>query len=165
MYSLISISSLQFIFFFSSLMVESQHGSLRFAYRLSHFDEIRGALQVYLKQFDSWALICSDGYTWDAEDTDVACRQLGYQDKGFFYPSNTAIYSDLALLRSERKLYLANFSCSGNESMLLECPSEEIYGRECNHDKIVEISCFSRTGKIIYIYGIVFSPESHVVTT
>ena len=104
---------------------------------------------MYLKDFNSWSLICSDAYIWDAEDTEVACRQLGYQDKGFFNLSNDSIYSDLSLAgRSEKRLYFASLNCSGNESMLLECPSDVTYEKKCNPDKIVQISCYSRTGKI-----------------
>ena len=78
----------------------------------------------------------------------MACRQLGYQDKGFFNLSNNSIQSNLSLAgRSEQRLYFASLNCSGNESMLSECPSEEIYGRKCNYDEIVQISCLSRTGK------------------
>ena len=113
---------------------------------------------MYLKDFNSWALICSDAYTWDAEDTEVACRQLGYQDKGFFNLSNDSIYSNLSMAgRSEQILDFASLNCSGNESMLLECPSDVKYEKECNHDKIVQISCYSRTGKNIDV--IMFSSE------
>ena len=79
----------------------------------------------------------------------MACRQLGYQDKGFFNLSNNSIYSDLSLAgRSEQILYFASLNCSGNESMLLECPRDVRYIKKCNHDKIVQISCYSRTGKL-----------------
>ena len=129
------------------MCVESQHGSLRFAYQLSDDEIFSGALQVYLRKLNSWALICSDGYAWDAEDTEVVCRQLGYQNKGFFNLSNNSIYSDLSLAgKSEQILHFANLNCLGNESMLLDCPSNETYEKECNHDEIVQISCL--TGEI-----------------
>ena len=79
----------------------------------------------------------------------MACRQLGYQDKGFFNLSNNSIYSDLSLAGgSEQILDFVSLNCTGNESMLLECPSEVKSERKCKNSRIVQISCDSRTGKI-----------------
>ena len=79
----------------------------------------------------------------------MACRQLGYQNKGFFNLSNNSVYSDLSLAGgSEQILDFASLNCTGNESMLLECPSEVKSERKCNNSRIVQISCDSRTGKL-----------------
>ncbi len=74
---------------------------------------------VYHMRNGTWGALCSDGFGPRAAA--VACRQLGYS--GTATASYTTQWTQLA--------WIANVSCEGTETRLVDCPHEEVTLRSC----------------------------------
>ena len=74
--------------------------------------EYEGRVEIYNENYNGWGTICSRN--WDRNDADVVCHQLGY---------NGALYIE-SYGAGTGPVYLTNIQCIGNESTLLDCPSD-----------------------------------------
>jgi hypothetical protein len=79
-----------------------------------------GALQVCFDQ--RWGTVSGDG--WTAVDTQVACRQLGFNSTGRHYKT-TATYA------LSTPIYMDNVGCHGTEAKLTDCA----YHRDTSEDR------------------------------
>ena len=77
-----------------------------------------------------WVRVCDDG--WDDSEADVVCRQLGFGSSG--------TTRHLQVSGSEQ-VVPPNFTCSGNESMLLNCSHNGLGASDCNYFEDVEVEC------------------------
>ena len=77
-----------------------------------------------------WVRVCDDG--WDDSEAGVVCRQLGFGSSG------RAIHHRSS---GNQEITVPNFSCSGNESMLLNCSHRGIRMPDCSHLEEVEVAC------------------------
>lgn len=90
-----------------------QSGSLQLANAVStNIDTISGQLQVF--HAGTWGNVCTNGF--DLLDAMVACRQLGYHDKG---PTFTYNYHGSHL---HSPVWMTDIECTGDESKLVDCP-------------------------------------------
>ncbi|XP_022080315.1 uncharacterized protein LOC110973646 isoform X1 [Acanthaster planci] len=89
---------------------------------------LEGRVEVYHN--GTWGTICDD--SWDLQDADVVCRQLGYgaavsapKEALFCHGSGPIVYS--------------NVNCVGNESMLQSC--DLLTSHNCVHDEDAGAVC------------------------
>ncbi|XP_030839499.1 uncharacterized protein LOC105444869 [Strongylocentrotus purpuratus] len=79
-----------------------------------------------------WGTVCSIG--WDIKDTEVVCRELGFQGANSFVSSNSPFGQGSA------PILITNSDCNGNESSLNDCIFDETASR-CTHQQDVGIIC------------------------
>ena len=81
-----------------------------------------GKVEIYTGNWDS---ICT--YSWDIKDSDVVCRELGFEG------ANEALYN-----KYYRSSYYSNIIsgvyCQGNESTIFECNYPFSYTRYCSYE-------------------------------
>lgn len=82
--------------------------------------------------FDVWGTVCDD--SWGAADTQVTCRQLGFQ---------TTLANTLfnAVPGGTGLIWLDQVSCSGAETRLIDCPASPLGENNCLHTEDVVVSC------------------------
>ncbi|KXJ07529.1 Deleted in malignant brain tumors 1 protein [Exaiptasia diaphana] len=89
---------------------------------------VQGILQIYYN--GSWGTICND--YWDMTDTNVACKQLGYQNASSFK----------YLGQGPDPIWLDDVHCTGGESFLHQCTHRGWGVHNCGgHDEDVGIVC------------------------
>ena len=88
-----------------------------------------GRVEIYID--DQWVRVCDDG--WDDATAGVACRQLGFGSSG--------MAQQFQISESEG-VTLPIFSCSGNESFLINCTQRitEV-SSNCNHFGDIKLVC------------------------
>ena len=79
---------------------------------------------------DQWVRVCDDG--WDDSEADVVCRQLGSGSSGRIQNFRGS---------GSKGVMIPNFSCSGNELMLLNCSHGGIRLSDCDLYEEVEVVC------------------------
>ena len=114
---------------------------------------LEGRVEVCFR--GNWGTVCDD--EWDQNDANVACRQLGYSDRGKNkYLSSCRCYSftlvgakaveSVASMppraidlygQGTGTIFLDDLECSGNESNLFEC----IRKSNCQHDEDAGLVC------------------------
>ena len=87
-----------------------------------------GRLEVLIN--GTWGTVCDN--SWDLQDANVACRQLGYPNasgavQGGYYGRGTG------------PIYLDDLRCSGLERNLGSCMHAD--GRNCRHEMDAGIIC------------------------
>ena len=112
-----------------------------------------GRLEIYYD--GAWGTICDD--YWTHEDADVACRALGFMAsvkdverfKTGYFPAGD---------RSQ-EIVLDDMLCTGNESGLLECPSNHPAPRihDCRHSEDVGLRCLKPGQAPPWIMDVEFS--------
>lgn len=73
---------------------------------------IAGHLQVYFAGI--WGQVCTNGF--DDLDAMVACRELGYHDKGATFTNNNSNHGPLL------PFWMTDIACMGDESKMVDCP-------------------------------------------
>ena len=86
-----------------------------------------------------WGTVCANG--WDLIDADVVCKEMGYPGAEDTFMSGEFGIGDGPIL-------LDGVNCSGNETFLLDCPSNEYYSNNCSHDQDVGLKCLRESSVI-----------------
>ena len=80
----------------------------------------------------TWGTIC--GNSWDLQDADVVCRQLGY-DGALLALSNATFGQGIG------QTWLDNVKCIGNETLITQCGHEGWGVHDCGHVKDAGVVC------------------------
>ena len=97
--------------------------------------EHEGRLEMYYN--GEWGSVCDD--YWDLDNSDVACRQLGYPEG-----SDGSIYRRAHFGRGTGPIQLDDVLCLGNESTLISCPrvrNRAVGTSNCRHSEDVGVRC------------------------
>ena len=89
-----------------------------------------------------WGTICD--YSWDLQDANVVCRQLGY-DGALFVPRR-AIFG-----RGAGQIWLSRVQCLGNETSISQCRHMGWGVHYCQHSSDASVVC-RPAGKVMYMY-------------
>ena len=114
-----------------------------------------GRVEVFYNK--QWGTICRDG--WDIQDTDVACRELGFK-----YSIKTLPRAQVP--RGTGPIWFSKVSCKGNEGQFSDCILGGYEKSTCGHNKDVGIEC-SSTGIAKLNFGLnrlilYFSPPAGI---
>ena len=90
-----------------------------------------GRVEVY----DSglWGTVCDD--TWDMNDANVVCRQLGFSG------ASSAVGS-AAHGQGFGPIWRDHINCQGSESSLFDCPYDQIGINHCSHVEDSSVVCY-----------------------
>ena len=88
-----------------------------------------GGVQIF--NGSQWVEVCDDG--WDTTEASVVCRQLGFGSSGAI--------RRLQGSGSNEAITPPSYSCSGDESMLLDCSLRRIQPSDCDRFENVEVEC------------------------
>ncbi|XP_078379154.1 scavenger receptor cysteine-rich domain-containing protein DMBT1-like isoform X1 [Oculina patagonica] len=89
-----------------------------------------GLVQVYHNNI--WGSVCDQ--MWDAKDSDVVCRTLGYT--GSTQPNTKADYG-----QGSPTMWLNNVQCAGNESSIFSCTHDGLKMHACTNGNKANVSC------------------------
>lgn len=97
-----------------------------------------GRVEVYYN--GTWGTICDN--SWDINDGNVICRQLGY-------PGARSVYLYAYFGRGTGKIWLTSVYCSGRETNLTSCSKSPWGGyswqRYCDHSRDAGVACHNKT--------------------
>ncbi|PFX14302.1 Deleted in malignant brain tumors 1 protein [Stylophora pistillata] len=79
-----------------------------------------------------WGTICDD--SWDLQDADVVCRQLGYEGA-------LSVPGGVAFGRGTGQIWLDDVNCVGNETSLAQCSHGGLGVHNCGHEKDAGAVC------------------------
>ena len=101
--------------------------------RLADESAASGMLEMFVS--GEWITVCSS--SWTHTNTDVACRELGFPAGLSRYTMNKEMYS------APRRTMLANVTCVGNESRLVDCPHDPFFIVDfgCDRQRHVFLRC------------------------
>ena len=94
-----------------------------------------GRVEVYHN--GEWGTVCGDG--WDLNDTQVVCRQLGYDLA--VNARSSAYYG-----QGSGQIWLNNVTCVGNESNIEDCSHDGWGVHDCTHSKDAGVKCAASNG-------------------
>ncbi|PFX18273.1 Macrophage receptor MARCO [Stylophora pistillata] len=86
-----------------------------------------GRLEIFMN--GQWGTVCDDA--WDIRDTQVACRQLRFQEAKRFYTFGGGT----------GPIWLDDVECNGHEMSLLHCRHRGIGSHNCGHGEDIGIEC------------------------
>ena len=112
-----------------------------------------GRLEIYYN--GAWGTICDD--YWTKDDADVACRALGFVASVEDYDRYRTAYFGPGT--EEQEIVLDDLFCTGNESGLLECPSNHPGPgiHNCRHSEDVSLRCLKVGESPPWIIDVEFS--------
>ncbi|XP_071487939.1 scavenger receptor cysteine-rich domain-containing protein DMBT1-like [Diadema antillarum] len=107
-------------------------------------DDSQGRVEVYYD--GQWGTVCDD--LWDIEDAHVVCQMLGFE--GALRYSCCAEYG-----QGSGPILLDNVQCTGTESTLEDCQSNEYGVHNCAHYEDVGVACIptAATGHVRLVGG------------
>ena len=127
----------------SSVNTTCVHGDLR----LQGGNTTQGRVEICINNI--WGTVCDD--SWDFLDARVACRQLGLpsscngQSQNFFLnlcsPPTAAIVLTTGITVGVGQIWLDEVRCFGNESRLIDCPTDPHGSHDCGHHEDAGILC------------------------
>ena len=89
-----------------------------------------GRVEVFYN--GTWETICDD--SWDLQDADVVCRQLGYN--GALSAPRAAAFE-----QGTGPIWLDDVGCFGNEKSVLQCRHQGWGVENCGHSKDAGVVC------------------------
>ena len=98
-----------------------------------------GRVEVFYN--GTWGTICD--HSWDLQDADVVCRQLGY---------NGATSAPLAAAfgQATGQIWLNNVRCFGNEKSISQCSHQGWGVENCGHSRDAGVVCRQLKGQLDY---------------
>ena len=90
-----------------------------------------------------WGTICD--YSWDLQDANVVCRQLGYD--GALSVPRRAIFG-----RGAGQIWLSHVQCVGNEESISQCRHMGWGVHYCQHSYDASVVC-RPAGKVMHVHG------------
>ena len=95
---------------------------------------------------DQWGTVCDE--QWDEQDAEVLCRQLGYGNV------SAIAWGAAKFGRGTGPVWLNAVTCSGTESNIYECASQELGLNDCDHSSDAGVTCI--TGEVTYHVNVNF---------
>ena len=88
--------------------------------------------RVELWYSEQWNTVCDD--SWDINEANVVCRQLGY--RGAAFARKSAYFG-----QGSGQILLDELRCSGTEASLFRCPHNGLYRHDCGHGEDAGVTC------------------------
>lgn len=92
----------------------------------------KGRLEIF--HHDAWGTICDS--TFDLDDANVVCRQLGF-------PGADKVASSAYTTAGKGPSHLQQVDCMGTEEKLTDCQGITWNEEDCGHDNDVGVICNS----------------------
>ena len=89
-----------------------------------------GRVEVYFN--GSWGTVCDD--SWDINDGNVACRELGYGRANY-------VYQSAAFGQGSGPIWMDNVACGGSERRLSNCLFSGWGTHNCAHSEDASVVC------------------------
>ena len=113
--------------------IHTVEGALRLVGSSTHSE---GRVEVY--HSGVWGTVCDD--EWDLNDATVVCRQLNY------FRAMAAL-GEAAFGAGTGPIHYDNVACTGSESRLANCSSQE--RNNCNHNEDAGVVCTDTQGECL----------------
>ena len=97
-----------------------------------------GRVEVFYN--GTWGTICDD--SWDLQDADVVCRQLGYD--GALSAPRAAAFE-----KGTGPIWLDDVGCFGNEKSIFQCGHKEWGVENCRHSEDAGVVCRPK-GRVVF---------------
>ena len=108
------------------------------AVRLVNSSNLLSSGRVEVLHNGTWGTICDN--SWDLQDADVVCRQLGY-DGALSAPGGAAFGQGTG------QIWLVDVKCIGNETLIALCSHGGWGVHNCGHHEDVGVVCRHLKGK------------------
>lgn len=133
-------NDLMFIYFHYVVSGSCTSGAVRLMANSANYGRSTGRVEVCHNS--QWGTVCRNP-SWDTNNTDVVCQQLGYQGDN----SYTYTFIPGSIGSTTNPIKFRNVNCVGNENSLFDC-SKSISSFGCSHSSDVAVRC---SGKSIQI--------------